>query len=379
MMKKAIFFLLTLLTLLTTVPAITAGAVALLSADDVAVTNNTTLIPVEISNNPGIMGFKVIARYSPEYLEILSVTAGSVTAKGNFIHNAGKETGQVDVIWYAAEQTAENGSLFILTVKPTEKFIEGESTQISLSFSQADTFNEQYEDVAFDCKSINVSYGKEAQLTPTIPASLKETTSEVSITDSQVIDAVDAALSNTESGNVDDIDSDTLAEVNNNLRTIAGPNAPQISSVEELKEQYSVAQRNVYIEHAQIDVDPSLISNTLTNILNSRNSSSFSTLSEGEKGNAIAEAYEKMQEADGTLHDISNILTVDESAEMFDSLIFKATTEDEDKGSGKETSQKNGFPAYIIVIVAVVVCGVVILICIKKKAPKIIRPRKKKE
>lgn len=358
------FFLL----IMNTVPAFAVGKVAILSADDVSLTSNTILVPVNISNNPGIMGFKVTASYPSELLEITSVAAGRVTTKGSFIHNAGKASGQVDVIWYATEQTVENGGLFILTVKPTEKFIEGESIQITLSFSQSDTFNERYEDVEFDCKPINVSYGKDAQQTTPLDPT-KETATEVPITDAQVIDAVDAALGNTESDSINDIDSDILAQINDNLLTIAGPNAPQFSSVEELREQYSTAQRNEYSEQAQINLDPSVISNTLTGVLNSRNASSFSELSESEKNIAVTEAYQKMQEADDTLPNISEYLTVDESAEMFDSLILDSTTEAERTKIEKETGKDARFPVYIIIIATVVICGIVVFFVYKRKNP----------
>ena len=373
-----------------TVPAFAAGTVAILSADAISLTSKTILIPVNISDNPGIMGFKVTASYPSELLEITGVAAGSVTTKGSFIHNAGKVSGQTDVIWYATEQTAENGSLFILTVKPTEKFVEGESTQITLSFSQADTFNEKYEDVIFDCKPIIISYGRESEQTTspaptqetatdaadtddqatTKPEQTQETVAKAPVTDAQVIDAVDAALANTETGSIDDIDTEALAEINENLRTIAGPKAPQYSSAEELKERYKTAKKNEYIEQAKINLEPSVISNTLTGVLDSRNAASYSGLSESEKDDAVTEAYQKLHDADDTLPDISGILTVDESAEMFDSLISDASTENEGTETGKEAGKGAGFPIYIIIISAVAICSVVVFVIYKKKKTK---------
>ena len=383
-----------------TVPALAAGTVAVLSADDISATTNTILVPVNISNNPGIMGFRVSASYPSELLEISSVAAGRVTTKGNFIHNAGKVSGQVDIIWYATEQTTENGSLFVLTVQPTEKFIEGESTQITLSFSQADTFNEKYEDVAFDCEPINISYGIESEQTSSSAPDqetatdtvntdsqgtskseqTQETVAEAPVTDAQIIDAVDAALANTETGRIDDIDSGALAEVNDNLRTIAGPNAPQFSSTEELKEQYKAAKKNEYMEQAKINLEPSVISNTLTGVLDRRNAASYSELSESEKGNAVTEAYQKMHDADKTLPNISDILTVDESAEMFDSMISDVSTENEETESEKEAGKGAGFPVYIIIfIAAVVICCVVAFVVYKKSKAKEATDNKGKE
>lgn len=368
MKRRIVLFCLTLIILITnTEPALAAGTVAILSAEDVVLTDNTILVPVNILNNPGIMGFKVSASYPSELIEISSVTAGSVTAKGNFIHNAGKAAGQVDVIWYSTEQSTDDGSLFVLTVKPTDSFIEGESTQITLSFSQADTFNEQYEDVAFDCKQINVSYGKTEQPS-TNPNLSQDDSTEVSITDSQLIDAVDAAIDNTEGGSVDHMDTDTLDAVNENLRTIAGPNAPQFNSVEELKKSYNAARMNEYTNQAQINIDPAVIADTLNGVLNSRNVSSFSELSDSDKSEAVAEAYQRMNSEDDTLPDISGLLSDDESASMFDRLLSEVSAENDQVETNSDSDNKNNFPVYIIIIIAfVIVCGVVIVIARQKR------------
>ena len=352
-----------------TVPALAAGTVAILSAEDVVLSDNTILVPVNISNNPGIMGFKVSASYPTELIEISSITAGSVTAKGNFIHNVGKVAGQVDVIWYSTEQTTDDGSLFVLTVKPIDSFVEGESTKITLTFSQADTFNEKYEDVAFDCRSINVSYGYPSQQPTDNNLPTVEKPSEVAVTDEQIIDAVDAALDNTESGNIEGIDSDTVDEVNENLRTIVGPGAPQFSSAEDLRERYNTAQMNEYSEQVQINIEPATISEILKDVLRKRNAASFSELSVTDKSEAVAEAYQRMHDADNTLPDISGLLSDDEAATMFDRLLNEASTEDEQKGTNADITKKNSFPIYIIIIIIafVIVCGIVILLVRKKR------------
>lgn len=391
-MKRLIMLCFSVIVLLiNTVPALAAGTVAVLSAEDVSITDNTLLVPVNISDNPGIMGFKVTASYSPDLLEISNATAGSVTTKGSFIHNAGKASGQVDIIWYSTEQTVDNGSLFVLTVKPTDGFIENESTKITLSFSQADTFNEKYEDVAFNCKPINVSYDKGSEQTPissepskntateaanaiapaTSPKQTQETDVEVPVTDEQIIGAVDAALGNTETGSIDDVDSETLDEVNENLQTIAGPNAPQFSSTEELKERYKTAKKNEYSEQAKTNLDASVISSILKDILDIRNASSFSELSESEKASAVAEAYRELHEADDTLPDISNILNVDESVEMFDGLISDVATEDEEDRTKKTDNE--GFLVFVVVIAAIVICSLVIFVLYKKKKKSIVQ------
>ena len=74
-MKRRIvlFCLAVIILIMNTVPALAAGTVAVLSAEDVVLTDNTILVPVNISNNPGIMGFKVTASYPSELLEISTI------------------------------------------------------------------------------------------------------------------------------------------------------------------------------------------------------------------------------------------------------------------------------------------------------------------
>ena len=370
MKRLTVVILSILLLLLSAVPALAAGTVAVISAEDAALSNNTILVPVSISNNPGIMGFKVTASYPSELLEISSVTAGNVTSKGSFIHNAGKTTGQVDIIWYSTEQAMENGSLFVLTVKPTGSFTSGETTQISLSYSQADTFNEQYEDVAFDCKPINVYYGDQNSKNTAGDETTQGSSAEIVLTDDQIIDAVDVVLDNSDITSIDEIDNETLTEVNNNIITIAGPNAPQFNTVEDLRVQYKAARINEYKAQVDINMDPSKTSEGLNGILNNRNADSFSNLNDKDKKEAVSEAYKILQELDDTLPGMDDCLSDDESAIMFDEIINEIESNNQTQ---LETKNNNNGLLFIIIIVIslIVVAGIIVyFVLIKKRSQK---------
>ena len=349
--------------LINTVPAHAAGTVAVLSAEDVSLSGNTVLASVSISNNSGVMGFKVTASYSPELLDVSSVTAGNVTAKGNFIHNAGKMKGQVDIIWYANEQTTENGCLFVLTVKPTDNFTKDESTQIFLSFSQADTFNEQYEDVAFDCKSINVSYGEQDQQSTTKPDSDQELSSEVLITDEQIINAVDAALDNTRAGDIDDVDQKTLDEVNDNLRIIAGPNAPQFDSTEELRSQYTVAVRREYLNSLTTTIGKERIQEIISEELTAHNMAKTEDIPDEEKEKFVAAVDEKLHSEDELLKNVSDILSTDDLLD-----IYKELSENDDEN--EKESKSNHYPLTIIIISVIAIVVIIAGIILMKKRNK---------
>ena len=277
----------------------------------------------------------------------------------------GRFTSPCKFVWDGQElneSQIKDGVILKLTFNVAKIVTPGTELPIRVSYEYGDVV-----DYNLDFVSLVINNGQIAVVSET----LRDTVEKAELTDKQLIDIVDAALDNTESGRIEEIDSDTLAEVNKNLQAIAGSNVPKFSSVEELIKHYSAAQRNVYLEQVQINLDPSVITNALTEVLDRRNASSFSELSKSEKGDAVAEAYQRISKADDTLPEISGYLTVDESAEMFDELISDTSTEGKENGEEKEAEKErtntNGFPVYIIVIAAVVMCGAVLFIIFKKK------------
>lgn len=345
-------------------PSSAAGTVAHLSAEEVHLNDSTVLVPVNISGNPGIMGFKITIEFPSEKIAITNATAGSVTSNGSFVHNAGKVNGKLDVIWYSSEQTFENGSLFILSIKPTDGFAEGESAEILLSFSQADTFNEKYEDVAFDCQPIKVYRGEQASQAATESVTKAEKT-ESSITDEQLIEAVDVALDNSDRKTIDNINSETLVVVNENLRTMGGSAATQYNTVDELQKAYRAAVRNQYFNQAQINIAPETIISIAKEVLEPREVSSFSELSAEDKKCAVDEMYDKMHSADDTLPEISNIIPDDQSADMFDDLLEDSKT-DSHQDKNKSETTGNLFPVLAIIIAIVIVGGIICLIVVRR-------------
>ncbi len=103
-------------------------------------------IPVYINNNHGIMGFGMNVSYDKDVLEAVSVTKGSVISKGNFNNDVGSVQGNIKVIWNHMEDIRDNGLLFTLRFRILDEnnLI---SVPVTFSYSQADTYNEAWEDV----------------------------------------------------------------------------------------------------------------------------------------------------------------------------------------------------------------------------------------
>lgn len=320
-------------------------------------------VNVMIENNPGVLGATLELSYD-ERLTLTNAVQGeawdclTMTKPGKFISPC-------KFVWDGQElneNQIKDGVILKLTFDVAKNVPTGTEIPISINYDYGDVVDYNLDFVNLDIKSSQLTVASET---------LKETAAKTTLTDKQLIDIVVAALDNSGSGTIEEIDSDTLAKVNKNLQKIAGANVPQFSSVEELRKRYSTAQRNEYSEQVQINLDPSVISNTLTEVLDRRNASSFTELSQHEKGDAVAEAYQKVHKADDTLPDVSGYLTVDESAEMFDELISDTSTEGKENGEEKEAEKErtntNGLPVYIVVIAAVVICGAVLFIIFKKK------------
>lgn len=127
-----------------------------ISADDVSASvGKTVKIPLMLSNNHGIMGFKLNVQYNAEVLSPVSVSRGVALSAGTLDNNIGSVVGNYDIIWNSTSDFCNNGEILILefAVKNIKNDVDG---KIKISYSQADTFNENWQDVELDCSDINI-------------------------------------------------------------------------------------------------------------------------------------------------------------------------------------------------------------------------------
>ena len=119
----------------------------------------TVTIPVKIGDNPGIMGFSVSVKYDKSILTPISVSSGTIL-NGLFDDSIEtSEAGSFDVVWSGTENCTQNGILFNMTF--TVNSNSSGTTKIELSYSQADTFNENWQDVVLLCEDINLTIGNQ--------------------------------------------------------------------------------------------------------------------------------------------------------------------------------------------------------------------------
>lgn len=145
-----------------------AAGSATISAGQIGSVNpgQTVTIPVSISNNTGIMGFSISFDYDKNALTPVSATSGTIIS-GLFDDSIGtSEAGSFDVVWSGTEDCTQNGVLFNVTFAVNSNATG--TTKIDVSYSQADTFNEKWEDVGLDCKDIDLTIGNQQATEPTL-------------------------------------------------------------------------------------------------------------------------------------------------------------------------------------------------------------------
>lgn len=259
---------------------VSAKADATVFAETFTASTEKVIVPINISSNTELMGFKITVAYPTEQIKIKSVSRGSVTAKGNFNTNFGVTDGSFDIIWNNTSPVDANGTLFALTVDTSNvKY----NTEIRLTFSQPDTFDGSYNDVLLTMQSIKISaLGTETESTTfnnkdsaiestfTDKDTTENATTETSQTNydnSQVADSVNNSLSAFDKDNIYEIlpeeEDEFLESVNNNMQTILGSNNNFYEKFDHILNTYE----NYYIDSFKSDIILNLYSSEIQGVI----------------------------------------------------------------------------------------------------------------
>ena len=120
---------------------------------------DTVTVPVRISNNKGVMGYMLNFEYNPDELEIVLAKRGNAFS-GSFNDTIGiDDDGSFSVLWSGNDAVATDGVLMNLTFRVlTDEFV---ISPITITYSQDDTFNNNYEDIFFNCISGSIHLNEE--------------------------------------------------------------------------------------------------------------------------------------------------------------------------------------------------------------------------
>lgn len=359
-MKKFLPFILTLILTLQCSFVCFAAVNPEVYADELSLNvNELQLIPVNIKNNSGIMGFKMTVEYPSEYVNVKSVTKGSVTSTGNFNHNLGLKDSKVDIIWNSIEDVKKDGSLFVLGIELLKE--NTDDINIKLSFSREDTFNEAWEDVTFDCKDIVISADYIETTTQETTTQKGETTTKAPtpIDNSQIIDAVDTTLEQNGYENLKDVeDTDKFVkDFNKNLETITGTNEHNVTDFDTIKSIYNSAYEGEFIEETTNNIGTDKIQSAVKETLDEFKVKSIGELNDKDKAQFVQKVEEKLKEQNPDTPSISEDLETDTSLDIIKKL-YDSTDTDETEQQNNENNNSNE----VIIIVAVSVVLVIMLV-----------------
>lgn len=143
---------------------------------------STYKIPVIISNNTGIMGFKICFRIDSDKVMISNIACGEAFTNGMFNYSLTKDQNQADILWSGTENVNDDGNMFYVYVKQKESFTD--EIVIHLSYSQEDTFNDNYEDVQLVCSDIDVNTSETSESNNNLKSEVKNDNNIKEIEDS---------------------------------------------------------------------------------------------------------------------------------------------------------------------------------------------------
>ena len=345
-MNKCISVIITFLILFSCTTNVCAQNTATITSDVINQdTKEEQMISIHINNNLGIMGFKLHFEYSDDSVEIISAHKGEVTQKGNLNHNIGNKNGSFDVMWNNTSDTILNGPIVVLRVKS----LTDKPFKITVSYSQADTFNEQYQDVVLDCNDIVSSNS--------LSESDKEITTEkapdeiTGITDDLLVDIISDVLKENNIKSLENINQDTkekiLIKVNQQIESITNKKN-YYNSFEDLQKDYVRLLKDKLIT----DADSLKTEDTPKDIIDKYKEENNYENINSDNISGLVEKFE--EEGLDTIY--SDFLTDDELQEVFNSIAKGENSSDNEKPNDSYL-----YFAFFVIIFAVVICVILIL------------------
>lgn len=340
---------------------VTAFAVssAEIYADNVTATDKTVLIPVKIKNNTGIMGFKITAEYDKSILMSPKITAGEITKNGMMNDSIGvSPEGRIDVIWSGTQNETADDTLFVISFNAVKE----ENTQIKLSYSQPDTFNEAWEDVELKCTDITVDFTAEKETEPPPDTLLVTPDSE------EIKDAVDIVLGEMDKGHIDEISEeekvDFVDRTNEILESLVGKSKKPFESVDEIKDAYNGAVVDKYVDDMLSAVDGDKIESAINDSLASVGAESVEQIPAEKKEEFVQRVESNFSQYAPDVETISDKLTVDEAVEAIKQLQGENEVAVTQGKKVPETQTKNNTATIIILIAAVIFSAVIITVTV---------------
>ena len=343
-------------------------------ADDIyAKQGETVTVPLKLSGNKGLMGFKISIRYPDNQLVLADVSSGSLTADGLFnttITDYYSVKGKFDVVWSDNAEVKDDGTLFIMTYKVKGSSDNG-GYNISVTFSQEDTFNEKFEDVKLNCNPIKVNIGKDAPKEEQPTTTKKSSSDGDKVSDDYLISSTEQIIRSFGKTDIDSLTADqqkTVVEYVNN-RVDSYGSGKKYDSFEEMKQDYLDATKNVATRKVLESTDPEAIVKVTDEVLKEYGVNSFSEIPADKKQEAVDKALQRLAEEGADENGFGSINSYDDAYQVLDEIKDRAKEDNEKTTTGltQKAEHKHKQIIIIVCLTCVIIAGVVAIVILKRR------------
>lgn len=304
-------------------------------ADPIGASSEMVSVPLFIRDNPGLMGFKLIVKYDGGVLQPQTVTRGTVTQSGMMNDSIGtSQDGTLLIVWSDTDAVKADGTLAVLTFKASKQT----DTTLTVSYSQADTFDGDFNDVTLDCKPVEIRFGSEA--TTTMPVAKQPDHRDI-------IAAVDSVKNKTD-----------VSAVNKAIARLTGTE-DLYAKPEEVQSAYSAAVADNFVETALLAVDGETIDAVIQSALWEVGAKTVDTVPPDKQAAFIASVETALREEASDVPRISDAMTVEEAVQAIEMLQQKNEESAKEGIHVPQPKDKQSGKPWILfgVCVAIVIAG----------------------
>lgn len=280
------------------------------------------------------MGFRIMISYDRNLLLSPSAGTGTLTGSGKMDDSIGATPeGSFDVLWSDVQDVKGDGTLMVLGFRAAETATE---TDIKISYSQPDTFNEKWEDVPLDCQPIHVIIVDKATQ-PTTEVTEKE---PPKASDEQIRSAVERTLEEFGADSITAVPKEQEQAFVDRSNTILGKlnaaGGTYFQDIQDVQSSYRTSVRNVYIRDIRNAADSAKIREAVSEALQTVGAKDIASVPAGKKETFVQAVGIRLSEIAPDVGGVSNQLGTDEAVAMIAELESLAT---EDATGGKKVPQ----------------------------------------
>lgn len=377
LLKKIICLFLPLLLLLNVTTAFAASRTEIYSDTVYATQGDTVTVPVKIKNNAGIMGFRLTFKYpnelnSPEVLRSALLNEGLLN---DSITEATKDS--FDVVWSNTQNVIGDGTVLLLSFKVSSDAQNG-NYKIDVFYNQADTFNEDMQDVFFDCQSLKIIIGKNTIETTKNDISNPVTQKPIKDIDSLFLKKTfEKALDflNVESFEfMSDKDFEKFKELVSKEFVNYGASGDELDdkSKDEIEEIYNKASKDAFVDSVVNTVDGDVINNAIKENLSAVGAENIESVPPEKQKEFVDGVVKTLTDNGAEINELPDSFTGEQAIDAIESVSKKNESETEvevDDFVPKEKPQS--YVLYVAVgVAAVAIIAVIAVLIIKRKIKK---------